>query len=72
MIRRAANLIGTGDGGFVLNWFIQTDSAGNEQSLMTFETIAAPTGGNPGVVSIQPAANIRFSDGSPDPLPVIE
>jgi hypothetical protein len=71
MIRRAANLIGTGDSGFVLSWYVdnQPTSPTYSQPLMVFEDSVAPAGGNPGVVTIQPAANIRFSDGSPATIP---
>lgn len=72
MIRRAASLIGTGEAGWVLNWFIQNGTTEAAASVMTFEMTPAPTGGNPGVVSIQPASNIRFDDGSPDTIPEIE
>lgn len=72
MIRRPASLIGTGEGGFVLNWFIQNGTTDAAASVMTFEMTPAPEGGNPGIVSIQPAANIRFDDGSPSTIPEIE
>lgn len=74
MIRRAANLVGTGDSGFVLAWYVdqQPTSPTFSQPLMVFEDATTPTGGNPGVVTIQPANNIRFSDGSPEVIPVID
>ena len=72
MIRRPASLIGTGEAGFVLNWFIQDDTTVDAKSVMTFEMKPADSSGNPGVVSIQPADNIRFDDGSPDTIPEIE
>lgn len=58
-IRRAASLVGTGDGGYVLGILQQKDSSGNEQALAVFEK------SSDGTVSLQPVANIRFTDGSP-------
>lgn len=77
MIRRPASLMGTGEAGFVLNWFIVQDLLvpGSFLSQMTFEMTGVPsgsTGHNPGEVTIQPAANIRFDDGSPSTIPTID
>lgn len=76
MIRRPASLIGTGEAGFVLNWFLIADVLpGAYICQMTFEMTGVPsgsTGHNPGEVTIQPAANIRFDDGSPSTIPTID
>ena len=73
MIRRPAALVGTGDLGYVLGWLVQVDVTGNQSMVMAFECTlpSAPTG-NPGVVTLQPAINIRFLDGSPPAVPTIE
>jgi len=78
MIRRSASLVGTGQLGYVLGWYIQVDSSDNQSMVMTFEQTLAGNGGSSttapaaGTCTIQPANNIIFTDGSPASIPEIE
>lgn len=78
MIRRSASLIGTGQAGYVLGWYIEVDSVGNQSMSMIFEQTLAGNGGSStslpaaGACTIQLANNIDFTDGSPSIISVIE
>ena len=65
MVRRAATRINDGALGFVVGQLIKTDSNENQTLVFVYECSST------NLVTEEPMANVKYTDGSPAQVPVI-